>query len=67
MGLIWALVLGIWLWEHGWQQASQVVWGVVGAVGFVVVYAYWPLACAWVLRPRHKHRGRSHTAARRFI
>ena len=64
--LIWALVLGIWLWEHGWHQAGQVALGLVVAMGFVVVYAFWPLVFAWVIRPRHKHRGHTQATTRRF-
>ncbi|MBE2261577.1 MAG: hypothetical protein IAE92_02475 [Burkholderiaceae bacterium] len=56
VGLIWALVAGLWLWEHGWSHAGQIAAGVVLALGMVLVHAFWPLFFAWLVWPTRKQR-----------
>lgn len=49
---IWALVLGLWLWEHGWHQAGQIALAFTIGLGVVLVYAFWPLVLLWLVWPR---------------
>jgi hypothetical protein len=52
--LIYALLLGSWLFEHGFSHAGQIAVGVVVAIAIVVAH-YWAFFLGiWLLWPKQR-------------